>query len=175
MINKGCTILPIICLKMGDQEALIDILQFKSWSLLDIEYIQVSKHHKCVRKLYLLTGDGKWDMEMEFTPCVPYHFLIKKYQRSFQYCERHIHRLPYRPEVRSCSCSSACGKVKEFIEKYGIEVILYKGGTIERDLCEKLSVESYNIEILSELRKVHSHDPATEVNLYWDQLYKYTL
>ena len=159
---------------MDGQEAFINTLKFKSWALLDIEYIQVSKYHKCIRKLYVLTGDGKWDMDMEFMPCIPYHLLSKKYQRSFQYCQRHIHELPYRPKVLSCPCSLAPDTLKDFTEKYGIDVILYKGGTIERDLCKELGVESCNIEVLRGLKKVYSHNPATEVNLYWDQLYRYT-
>ena len=75
--------------------------------------------------------------------------------------------------MSSYPCYLALDMVRDFIEKYGIDVVLYKGGTIEKDLCEKLAVESYNVEILSGLKKVHSHDPATEVNLYWDQMQRY--
>ena len=65
--------------------------------------------------------------------------------------------------------------IQNFISNHRVEVVLYKGGTIEKDICEKLSVQSYNIEVINGLKKIYSHDPATEVNLYWDQLYKLSI
>ena len=125
--------------------------------------------------MYALSGDGRWDMEEDFNPCVSYQTLGRKYQHSYRYCRRHIHRLSYRPKMLSLPCTDAFSVLRDFIQKHDIEVVLYKGGTIERDICEKLLIESYNIEVLSGLRRVYSHDPATEVNLYWDQLYNFTL
>ena len=161
-------------LKMDSREALINTLKFKSWALLDIEYVQVSKYHKCIRKLYVLTGDGKCDLEMEFTPCVPYYFLSEKDQRSFRWCTNHIHKLPYYPATMSRPCIASHSIIRIFVNNHNVEVVLYKGGTIERDVCQRLRIESQNIEVYDKLKKVHSHDPGTEVSLYWDQLNKYT-
>ena len=47
---------------------------------------------------------------------------------------------------------------------------LFKGGTIEKELCHKLCIPSYNLECLQDIQKVDSHDPRTEVNGYYDQL-----
>ena len=165
----------VVVSKMDRQQEVINTLKFKKWALMDIEYIQSSYTHKCIRKLYVLTGDGKWDMEVDFYPCVSYHSLPDKYQRSFQYCAKHIHKLSYRPKTLSHPCISALDVIRNFINEHDVEVVLYKGGTIERDICEKLLIESRNIEAINGLRKIHSHDPATEVNLYWDQLREFTL
>lgn len=48
-----------------------DILQRK-YILLDMEMVQTSKNHACVRKLYALSKDGERDLEMEFIPCVEF-------------------------------------------------------------------------------------------------------
>ena len=69
----------------------------KNFAILDIEYIQASKIHKCTRKLYILAKDGYTDMELEFKPCKPLNELSKFYQRSFRFCENPIHKLPYYP------------------------------------------------------------------------------
>ena len=61
-------------------------------------------------------------------------------------------------------------KVNAFIVNNGIDCILYKGGTIEKGLCEALCIPSYNIECFQDLEKVQSHDPRTEVNEYYTQL-----
>ena len=162
----------ITCI-MGDNDALTYTLQFKKWALLDIEYIQISKHHKCIRKLYALTGDGIWNMEREFVPCKPYHLLESKYRRSFRYCSKNIHHLPYYPETMSSTCVGSMSIIRDFVTEHGVEVILYKGGTVEQDICREMEIDSQNIEALCGLKKVYSHDPGTEVTLYWDQLNKY--
>ena len=52
----------------------------------------------------------------------------------------------------------------------GIKLILYKGGTIERDLSKALDIPSLNIECFEELEKAYSHDPHTEVDSYFSQI-----
>ena len=59
----------------------------KNFAILDIEYIQASKSHQCIRKLYILAKDGYTEMELDFKPCKPLHELTKFYQRSFRFCE----------------------------------------------------------------------------------------
>ena len=142
----------------------------KNWALMDIEYISTSMTHRCVRKLYILAKNGKDELEVEFFPCAQYKELEWKYQRSFQYCKRHIHRLTYNPKQYSPICSTVLDKINEFIVYNDIELVLYKGGTIEKDLCSELDIPSLNIEIFEDLEKVQSHDPRFEVNCYYDQI-----
>ena len=137
---------------------------------MDIEYIQTSNSHRCVRKLYILAKDGVTDRELEFFPCVRYKNMDKHHQRTFHYCKKHIHNLSYYPEKYASPCSTVFDKLNNFIVNNGIDFILYKGGNIERNLCEALRIPSYNIECFHELEKVYSHDPRTEVNAYFSQL-----
>ena len=155
------------------EEELIMQIKNKNFAILDIEYIQSSKIHKCTRKLYILAKDGYTDMELEFKPCKPFNELTKFYQRSFRFCENHIHKLPYYPSHKYAPrCSKVLEQINAFIVYNSIDYILYKGGVIEKQLCQKLSIPSYNLECLPNLGKVESHDPQTEVNGYYRQLVK---
>ena len=110
-------------------------------------------------------------MELDFKPCKPLYELPKFYQRSFRFCENHIHKLSYYPSHKYAPrCSKVLEKINTFIVYNNIDVILFKGGTIERRLCQELGIPSYNLECLSDLGKVESHDPQTEVNGYYRQL-----
>ena len=140
------------------------------WAIVDIEYVQCTRTHKCIRKLYILANDGFTDMEMEFYPCKLYEELKKKYQHSFQFCFKHIHKLPYYPQECSTPCSTAMEKIRRFIMDNNIDLVLYKGGNVEKELCEELSIPSFNIEFFKGLIKSKSHDPRTEVNCYYEQL-----
>ena len=60
-------------------------------------------------------------------------------------------------------------KVKEFVERNQIKVLLYKGGIIEKRLCNEINVPNYNIEKLS-VKKANSHQPSVEVKDYLTQL-----
>ena len=55
----------------------------------------------------------------------------------------------------------------------GIELILYKGGTIEGDLCQALNIPPWNIENLEGLKKAHSHNPREEVDYYYSQIVEF--
>ena len=143
----------------------------KNFAILDIEYIQASKSHQCIRKLYILAKDGYTEMELDFKPCKPLHELTKFYQRSFRFCENYIHKLQYYPsDPYAPRCSKVLEKINEFIIYNSIDCIMYKGGTIEKQLCQKLCIPCYNLEYLSDLRKVESHNPQTEVLGYYGQL-----
>ena len=144
------------------------MLAEKRWAILDVEFIRISPTHRCIRKLYILTQNG-FDMEMEFHPCRPYQDLLLKYQRSHQFCRQRIHKLPYTPRRVSPPCRYAVSKLNEFIVYNGIDLILFKGGTIELELCKKLDIKSINIESMN-IEKAYSHDPREEVNFYYNQL-----
>ena len=155
-------------------EQLTTLMKEKNWGLMDVEYIRTSKEHCCIRKLYILAKDGYTDIELDFYPCKPYKELEKCYQRSFRFCRTHIHKLAYNPTHKyASSCHTALAKVNTFLVYNSIDFILYKGGVIEKELCDELSIPCYNIECFAELSKVQSHDPQTEVNNYYNQLVKF--
>ena len=148
----------------------MELMQEQNWAMLDVEYIQISRDHRCVRKLYLLAKDGFTDQELEFHPCVRYRNMDKQHKRSFHFCKAHIHRLSYYPKVYASPCDTALEKIGRFIDENNIDFIVYKGGEIEKDLCSDLGIPSHNIGCFRELEKVYSHDPRTEVNCYYGQL-----
>ena len=151
-------------------EHVVELMKEKNWALMDIEYIQTSKTHRCIRKLYILAKDGFTAKELTFHPCVRYKNMDKRHKRTFRYCKRHIHKLSYYPKVYASPCSTALAKVKMFIVDNDIDIILYKGGEIEKELCDVLNIPSYNIECFRKLEKAYSHDPRIEVNCYYGQL-----
>ena len=152
-------------------EQAAETLKDKNWALMDVEYIQISSTHQCIRKMYLLMKDGLTDLELNFHPCMRYQDLGPRYQRSFRFCRKHIHKLTYDPmEWPRIRCAEAVSKINEFLVYNDVEMILYKGGTIEKDLCEELCIKSMNIELLPEIKKVESHDPRLEVNWYHGQI-----
>ena len=153
-----------------DHQYAVEMLREKNWALMDIEYIRTSQTHRCVRKLYILVDNGYDELELDFYPCVRYKDLETKYKRSFKFCQREIHKLTYNPKQYSPVCAAVLGNLNEFIVNNDIGFILYKGGTIEKDLCEELDIPSYNIECFPEVEKVHSHDPRTEVYCYFNQV-----
>ena len=151
------------------QDSKTQKLADKRWAILDVEFIRTAKRHRCVRKLYILTENG-FDMEMEFYPCKRYRDLMLKYRRSFQFCRQHIHKLNYTPCGISVPCLQAVPMMNKFIVDNDIELVLYKGGTIEKDLCTELDVDCMNIECFEGIEKASSHDPREEVNFYYNQL-----
>ena len=99
-------------------------------------------------------------MELEFQPYKPLKELEKAYQRCFRFCQNHIHKLSYKP---SHKYAPKCRKVLEIINTFivynSIDIILFKGGTIEKELCSMLCIPCYNIERLPKIEKELSHDP----------------
>ena len=154
-----------------EMEQIIMVMKEKNIAILDVEFIQSSKYHKCVRKFYILANDGYTDMELDFRPCKPLSELSKAHQRSFRFCQHHIHKLSYYPSQKYAPrCAKVLEMINTFIVYNGIDAILFKGGTIKKELCHKLCIPSYNLECLQDIQKVDLHDPRTEVNGYYDQL-----
>ena len=52
--------------------SLSEVLRVKTWAILDIEYIQTTRSHKCLRKLYMLEKGAFSSLEEEFFPCLQY-------------------------------------------------------------------------------------------------------
>ena len=114
----------------------VELMKEKNWALMDIEYIRTSQTHRCIRKLYIIAKDGYTDMELDFYPCKPYKDLEKRYQRSFRFCRAHIHKLTYNPKhAYAPACNAVLSKINTFLVYNSIDIILYKGGMIDNDLC----------------------------------------
>merc|ERR1711879_494232 len=77
------------------------------------------------------------------------------------------HKLSYNPEKRSSPCSTVSEKIRNFITEKEIDIVFYKGGTIEKNLCEELLIPSMNIEDFG-VTKAACH-PRFEVHHYYDQ------
>ena len=144
-------------------------LHARNFVILDIEYIRTSENHCCVRKLYLLSKDGISEQEAEFVPCKNFIDMEQKYQNSFLYCQRRIHHLSFLPKNRIFSCTHVNQRIKEFMNILGADLILYKGGHIEKDICVEIGIESYNIEQLG-APKLSTHNPREEVNIHYNYL-----
>ena len=142
------------------------------YAILDIEGIQVTHDHICTRKLYILDSCGN-DHEEEFVVCRDFHQLDKKFKNAYHYCRRRVHHLPYYPQRLSIPCHSSRNIVRNFIQKNGINVILFKGGTIERHLCEDIGVNYYDIGNI--VPKVKTHDPREEVHLHMENIVMFHL
>ena len=153
--------------------SLSEVLRAKTWAILDVEYIQTTSSHKCIRKFYMLEKGASASLEQEFFPCIQYNDLERKYQKSFRFCRAHIHKLSYNPEERQSSpCSAAAEEINGFVTDNEIEIIMYKGGDVEKFICEELEIPSLNIEQFG-VTKAACHDPRLEVHYYYDQLLRF--
>ena len=73
-------------------------------------------------------------------------------------------------EFHPSLCTTAVEKLSNFIKDNGIDVVLYKGGNVEKDICDKLDMESFNIELFDGMIKTNSNEPCEEVTSYYNQL-----
>ena len=135
-------------------------------ALMDVEYIQTSQDHMCSRKIAILLADGKTSFIREYTPCTPYKYLDVKWQRTHHYCSRKIHHLGYYPKDGSFSCKESIQMIKDILEWNGVERVLYKGGDIERKICNQIGISSLNIEQFG-APKATSHDPLEELKEHY--------
>ncbi len=146
------------------------LLQDKHWAIMDIEYIQTASTHRCVRKLYILEKNGHTDLDLDIYPCIRYKDLEKKYQRLFHFYRRNTHKLRYSPRRFSPECSQVIEKLNDFVVNNNIELILHKGGAIEKELAEKLQIPSFNIILFDDIERPNSHKPRLEVEFYYEQI-----
>ena len=140
----------------------INYLHRTNFAILDCECIQTSSHHQCVRSLYILCKDCFTSMYDEFYACKRYRELETKYKKAFTYCQKHVHLLPYEPPRKSLFCVKAKDVLQDLVRKNKIDIILFKGGTIEQGLCNEVGVSLLNIEIIG-APKVNSHNPRVEI------------
>ena len=121
-------------------ESVIHYVRAKNVAVLDCECIQTSAQHQCVRNLFILCKDGTCKYK-DFYACKRYRQLDTKYQRAFRYCQRRIHNLQYEPrKTDSPSCTHATEFLQNFIRENQIDLVLYKGGTVVKRLCNDAGV-----------------------------------
>ena len=115
-----------------NKRRLADLMIAQNFAILDIEYIQTRKNHKCIRKIHILAKNGFTKLTKEFYPCWKFRDLESKYRRSFLYCRKNIHGLSYNPPKRlqSLDCQPAEEVLKSFITVHKFNFILYKGGNV---------------------------------------------
>ena len=69
----------------------------------------------------------------------------------------------YSPRTYSPLCANAVPEINNFLVNNDIDMILCKGGAIEKTYARSY-IYSLNIECIPELEKIQSHDPRVEVN-----------
>ena len=159
-----------------EYQTAVNYVNERNWALLDIEYIQTSKTHQCIRKLYIFAKNGLTDLNLDFHPCKRFQDLEIRYKKAHWYCQANIHKLPYYPDKPSSPCLKAPTRLQNFIMNNKIDLILYKGGQIEKHMANEIDIASFNIEhFAKDLEKVSSHDPYVEVNCYYTQLLEFIL
>ena len=135
------------------------------YAIVDIEAIKTTVHH-CTRKLYDLHQNGVDEILTQYEPCVTFEEFEKSPDfRSFVYCFNNVHKLPFNA-FNGKSCVDSSTDLKNFIAKYNINMIYYKGGHLEKDLCQEINVPCFNLEKVG-APKIPSHDPRIEVRGHW--------
>ena len=117
-----------------DYQAGVNYVNERNWPLLDMENVQTSKSHKCIRELCILEKNGFRELKLEFYPCKQFKDLKIPYKRVHWYCQANIQHLSYYPDGPSSPCLAAKEKLQNFIKNNNIDLILCKGGKIE-DYC----------------------------------------
>ena len=140
------------------------------FAILDCELIAISKSHQCVRSMSIILEDGITMKYWEFSPCKSFQDIPVPQKKSYTYCYYNVHGLKFYPSQRgSKKCYQAKEVLFQFIKKYGVDIIYYKGGQIERQLCNEIKCPSFNLEYIS-IPKAYSHNPREEVKFYFEHV-----
>ena len=154
----------------------------RQYTVVDIEGITLSSHrnfpkgrfsrrHNCIRKISFEFWDNS-TQSLEFRPCVAWHDLDDVERRSFSYCKKHIHGLPFNPRLSS-SCTNSVKMIEQLLKHKQADVILYKGGQLERDLADKLQIECRNLEEFGVPKfPAGVHNPQAEVHFFHEEFLK---
>ena len=115
---------------------------------MDIEAIQTSPTHACIREISIMP---MFQATFQATnihaiACKDYDNLLKNYQKSFIYCFDNVHHLPYYPKTKLKDVH--CQQIKTILQSYIAKdnIVFYKGGTHEKRLCDQMQIISINIE-----------------------------
>ena len=132
----------------------------RRWWLMDMETIQISKTHTCIREVSLIRMFDPFGymLNVHAVPCIDYDCMALNYKNAFQFCFKFIHKLPFYPKTnllskngsmfsstQVLSCSNVENYLLQFIGKN--DIVLYKGGIHEKRFCEKMEIFSFNVEL----------------------------
>ena len=161
---------------------MLKLISGSNYAIIDIEAIQLrqyrefwkgvySKHHHCLRKVAILCKNGDYGCE-EARPCIKFGEMDDKERNSFNYNRWRVHRLPFYPSnCRDLTCTQMLQNVRSFLKVKKIDLILHKGGNIERDLAKELGYHHINLELIG-VPRAPNHDPLQEVRFYRECLDK---
>ena len=85
----------------------------------------------------------------QYLPKIPYGRLSNSDKNVIKYVQRHIHGLSYYPQASARPHYCLDDDVKELYKKYKTSTLIYvayKGGTLERDLLQRLNIPCWNLE-----------------------------
>ena len=148
---------------------MVRALRHANFAVIDFEGIQSSKTHCCVRSMSILSRDGETQQNAEFIPCADLTELEHKYQKAFYHCAKKVHHLSYLPQ----NCPNRCKDVYEIVRNFAvtneIEIFAYKGGNLERQICEEIGIDCFNLERVG-APKAYNHVPREEVRFHYEWL-----
>ena len=139
------------------------------YAIIDIEAISLwlrGKPHNCLRKVAVLLYSDEYAV-FEAQPCVPLPDLTDSERKTFDFCYDHVHHLSYYPSDNRpfTECANIPEIVKDYLEFNNISIVYYKGGCLEKDLCEIIGFESRDLEKFG-VQKAQTHDPLMEVKFF---------
>ena len=152
----------------------------KNYVVIDIEGISLSKNrvdlstgyyssiHNCIRKIAFLFWDNSIQI-YEFSPCVTYSDLHKKEKLSFNYCRRSIHGLSFIPFRCNGKCVDSLKLIQNLFRDKKVNIVLFKGGNLEKDLCHDLDIDWVDLETLGVPKYQGKHNPLHEVIFFRDK------
>ena len=120
--------------------------------VLTCDSIQVAQNHICIRKMNIcVLGGGHLadqTFKFEFAPCRQYDDIEERYQDSFDYAKTYLHGLSYNPsnDFLMFNCPDAVDKMNEIMGWNFRDIILYKGGKVERQLAYDLGLYCCDLE-----------------------------
>ena len=156
--------------------SLLELINSTNYAIIDIEGIQLeknrdlwkgrfSRHHHCLRKIAILCRNGDYGCEESY-PCIKFWEMTDKERRGFNYNRRYVHHLQYYPKNRrDLTCMEMLHNVGNFLELKDINMILHKGGNLERDIANKFGLDHLNLELI-DIPVAPTHNPLEEVQFY---------
>ena len=82
----------------------------------------------------------------------------------------HLHRVECAPRLTTLPCIDSADTIRAFLLKKQIDVVLYKSGMQEGDLCYALNIECQNLDVYGVKNyPTRFHDPLEEVLYFRDK------
>lgn len=123
--------------------------------------------HNCIRKVDIILRN-KDSRVFEFHPCLKKGDLTRKERSTFYWCQKNIHGLEYYPKKGSDTCAQAIEVISDYLKLHDVEVCLYKGHLLQKEICQKMDISSVNIGL--NIPKAQCHN--SKVHFYHSELQK---